>query len=336
MSPTSTHNLRCRQSIRNMVETDRVRVQRRGGRIVLGVGAVIGMVLAAAGALLPPTGNLSGNIVASVNGRAITVQELAFAHQRLVGDHPLPREERLELLNRLIDQELLIQRGVEIGLLDSDRSVRKALAMAMIDTIVAQVLAQNPTEAELRAFYDSHTAVFATPARVHVQAIFFAGAGDLGRARTQAERAAAAMANGLSFADARVHFGDPEAVLLPDAPLPINVLRRHLGPTLTEVALTMQPGEISFPLQSSAGYYLLRLVALQPERVQPYAAVKHTVRAEYFRRGRDDALQEYLDRLRAQATIVLSPKAVVESRVGQPSPAERKGRKKLWVSDAGL
>jgi hypothetical protein len=62
-------------------------------------------------------------------------------------------------------------------------------------------------------------------------------------------------------------------------------------------------------LQSPAGYHILRLVEQQPEQVRPYEAIKQEVRAEYFRRRRDEVLQRDLTTLRREATIVLSPEA---------------------------
>src|SRR5262245_21467689 len=103
-------------------------------RIVLGVGAAIGLLLAVAGALAPTASDFSGNVVARINGKAITLQDVDFALERLTGDRHVAAtpEERREALQWLIDQELLIQRGVELGLLDSDLTVRKAIAGAMI------------------------------------------------------------------------------------------------------------------------------------------------------------------------------------------------------------
>jgi parvulin-like peptidyl-prolyl isomerase len=286
---------------------------RRARHLVLGAGAAAGILLAAAGALAPTAGDLAGNAIARVNGKAVTSHDLALALRRLADDGRVspPPTGRQEALGFLIDQELLIQRGVEIGLLESDRTVRKVIAMAMIDAVVAGVLKKEPTEEELRAFYASHQPVFTAPARVHVQHIAFGGDGDLARALAQAERASTAIAQGVSFAETRERYGDKDSAPVPDAPVPFHVLHRHFGPGLTNAALAMPVGAISRPLPSPWGYHLLRVVESQPEHVQPYEAVRQAVKAEYFRRRRDEALQHYLDRLREEATIVLSPKAPV-------------------------
>src|SRR6266545_4899698 len=241
------------------------------GRIVFGTGAAVGILLAVAGALVPTANEFTRNVVARVNGKAITSQDVDFALGRLAGDGhvTVTHEERLETLQRLIDQELLIQRGVEIGLLKSDLTVRKAIAGAMIDTIVASVLEKAHTEEELRAFYASHLAVFTMPARVHVQQIYCSGKGDPNRALDQAKQASVVIAHGLSFQEARERYGDEDNVSLPNTLLPLNVLRSLLGPTLTDTVLAMKTGDISPPLQSPAGYHILRLVELQSEEVQP-------------------------------------------------------------------
>jgi parvulin-like peptidyl-prolyl isomerase len=291
-----------------LIKANRLRMKGRAS-LLLGVGVTVGILLAAAGALTPTVSDFSGDTVARVNGKAITRHEVALVLQRLDRDATMTPKERRTALQFLIDQELLIQRGVAIGLLESDRTVRKALVMAMIDAIVADVVAKEPTEEELRAFYGSHTAVFTLPARVHVQHIYCSGNGDLASARLQAEQASAALARGLDFQEARALYGDVESAPLPNAPAPLAVLRRSLGPTLIDAALLLKVGEISPPLSSPIGYHILRLVDRQPEQVQPYAVVKQEVRAEYFHRQRDAALQAHLDRSRRKALIVLSPHA---------------------------
>jgi parvulin-like peptidyl-prolyl isomerase len=284
-------------------------------RVVLGLGAAVGLLLAMSGAFVRSSQDLSGNTLARVNGKAITVQDLTFALERSASGNLNGRQR--ETLDFLIDQELLIQRGVEIGLLASDLTVRKAIAMAVVDTIVADVLNREPSEAELQAFYTSHQAVFALPARLHLQHLFVADNGDSHSARVRAEQAAAALTRGMSFREAHDRYGEKESIPVPDALLPPHVLRQYLGPTLVEMALSMQAGEISPPVQSSLGYHIVHLVESQPEHVQPYETVRQEVRAEYFRRQRDEALQRQLDRLRQSATIVRSPQAPLNHKKEQ-------------------
>jgi parvulin-like peptidyl-prolyl isomerase len=278
-------------------------------RLILVVGVVGGFVLVAFGALAPALRDLSHDVVARVNGKTITAEELAFALERGGKAEAVTRERRLEVLRQLIDQELLVQRGVEIGLLEADHTVRKTIAMAMIDAVVAEVLAREPAEEELQVFYQAHLAVFTTPPHAYVQRIFCKREGDRTNAYARAEQAREALVHGVGFQEVRAWYGDEDYVILPDGLTPLPVLRRLLGPTLGEALLGMKAGEISTVLSTAAGYFVLRLVDWQAEQAQPYETVRQEVRAEYLRRKRDEALQQYLDRLRREATIVLSPKA---------------------------
>ena len=287
---------------------------------LLGLGAALGLGLAAAGAFAVPSADFADHVVARVNGTDITRRQLDLAVKRkrvnrfdAEGRHvsslartadpqAAPQAQRRQTLELLIDQELLIQRGVSLGLVASDQTVRKALAMAMIERTVAQVLAREPNEDVLRAFYATHRAVFSLPARLRVQQLTFLAAG-------RAQTAAAALRDGMSFAEARRRFGQPAGAPLPDSLLPAHVLHRYLGPSLTRAALGMKAGEVSAPLASPLGYHILRVAERRAERVRPYPEVKAQVRAEYYRRERDRALERVLDRLRRRATLVLAADA---------------------------
>lgn len=278
-------------------------------KVILSVGAVIGFSLAAFGAFAPPLEGLSNGVIARVNGKVITAEELTFALERSGETQSVTREQRAQVVGQLIDQELLVQRGVEIGLLEADHTVRKTIAMAMIDAIVAEVLAKEPTAKELQDFYQSHRAVFTTPPRAYVQRILCQRDRDHMNASARAERAREALVRGVSFPEVRVRYGDEDPAVLPEGLTPLPVLRRLLGPTLSEALVTMRVGEISPVLLTAAGYSVLHLVEWQAAQTPPYEAVQQEVRAEYLHRKRDEVLQQRLNHLWRAATIVLSPKA---------------------------
>jgi parvulin-like peptidyl-prolyl isomerase len=146
------------------------------------------------------------------------------------------------------------------------------------------------------------------PVRIHVQHIFVVD-NDSAEALVRAEQAAAALRRGENFAEVRQRYGDESLISLPEALVPVAVVQRQLGPTLADAVLALYEGEVSLPVPSATGYHVFRVLAREPEQVQPYDTVKAEVKAEFLHRQRDQELQQQLDRLRAQATIVLSPKA---------------------------
>lgn len=285
----------------------------RRSRIALGLGATLGAALAASGLLGPTSGDdLGSGAIARVNDRTVTREEYERAVALLAADsrNPLTDERRAHVLARLIDEELLVQRGVEIGLVDSDRAVRSAIVSAMIESIVAETASAAPSPGELEAFYEENASFFARPSRLWVQEIAFRlrdGDGDDAAAR--ARRAEEALRAGTPFAEVRAEYGDRPVAPVPDALLPPQKLREYLGPSLTRAVAELSPGEVTEPLPSPAGLSILRLVELEAERTPPLESVRAQVEAEWIRRAGDTALRTYLDELRDRADLALAPDA---------------------------
>jgi parvulin-like peptidyl-prolyl isomerase len=265
--------------------------------------AAVGLVLALSGALAsrvdsPP----DGDAAAIVNDVAVPRASLERARVRLAGDGGA--ESRDAVLARLVDEELLVQRALEIGLVDADAAVRKALVRAAIDAALREAADRAPSEDALRALHAASSALFARPRRVRVRAISFRDAPVSDTSERRAAEAVTAIAGGLAFGDAAERFGDRPGLPLPDDPLPEAALRRALGPTLADAALALPPGGVSTPVRAGGGVHLLTLVEEQPARPVPFDEVRERVAAEWRRREGEAALASLLSRLRAQARIV--------------------------------
>ncbi|RIK98486.1 MAG: hypothetical protein DCC71_20970, partial [Proteobacteria bacterium] len=149
----------------------------RSARIWLALGAALGIAVASATLVRrdsAPGGAAaaSGDVVATVNGQPVTRDKLArfaatLARER--GRLELDAAERRRILERLIDEELLLQRGVALGLERSDPAARGAIVSAVMDAITSEQ-AREPERAELEALYREHANEWARPGRVTVEA----------------------------------------------------------------------------------------------------------------------------------------------------------------------
>ena len=142
--------------------------------ILLIAGAVLGAVLAAAGLSAPTGEGLPPDVVAMVNDAPIRTEDFARMVDAVAADRrePLTGEDRQRVLDRLIDEELLVQRGLTLDLPRVDRRVRADLTQTVIDGIASQAGDREPSEDDLRAFYDSHRDFFAGPGRLRVRQVF--------------------------------------------------------------------------------------------------------------------------------------------------------------------
>jgi parvulin-like peptidyl-prolyl isomerase len=264
--------------------------QRRATRL-LGLGATAGLALAAAGLLTsgPESGDaLPTHAVAAVNGEILRVEEYERAVQALAGDRrePLTEADRRHVLKRLLDEELLVQRGLELGLARHDRRVRGDIVAAVIQTVVARSEETSPDADALRAFYEENADYFAQTGRTLVQQILVRArpARSDAEARDRAGEAARRLRAGEPFAVVDEALGDPQVAPVPRAHLPASKLREYLGPT-------------------AVGYHVIQIVAREPGRTPPLAEIEEAVRAEWVRRAGDRALREYLDELHDRADV---------------------------------
>lgn len=278
-------------------------------RILLWAGIVAGVVAAAAGLVSEgrSAAPLPADAVASVNGHVVSEEAfaaLASALARERRQETLPPELERRVLERLVDEELLLQRGLELGLARHEPTARRAIVSALVATVTADAETGEPDEAELRAFLAAEADRFRRPDRLLLDAVFVsAGAGGDAAARERAEAAARALRAGVPVPEVDRRHGDTPRAPLPGGPLPPEVIRRYLGPTPAAEALRLEPGAVSAPVRGGAGYYVLRLRARQPGVMPRFEEVRDEVRAELLRQRGEQALSEYLDALRESSDV---------------------------------
>jgi hypothetical protein len=258
--------------------------------------ATHGIVVPGVRPALPP------DVVATVDGVPIRAAE----YRRVLADVASDRRDghvddelRRHVLDRLIEQELLVQRGLGLGLARTDRRVRGELVAAVIGVVLADAESE-PGDADIAAFYAEHPELFRAPGRLQVAQVFFSDARE-----ADAEAARRRLDAGESFESIRAT-GDPEPVPLPARPLPPPRLVDHLGPTVARAVTGLPAGGVAGPLRSGWGHHLVRVDGREEAILPPLDEVREEVRAELRRRAGDRRLREYVDELRAASEVVVS------------------------------
>jgi hypothetical protein len=250
------------------------------GSVLLALGAGAGLLLATAGIVQSKPAVPEG-AVAVVNGHPIPESEYRRALSALRAERPGVSEAELEkhVLDRLIDEQLLIDSALELGLADRDPKVRADLGTAAIGAIVDGA-EEQPSETELRQFYEKNRDYFRSAPRLHARRwVFVAGA------ETKIEGAAP----------------DPT---LPDAPLSPAKLEQYLGRSQTRVLLALEPGSVSEPLDTPGGVVRLRLLSKEPGKIPSFEAAREQVRVELQRRAGEERLRRFFAERRERAHIV--------------------------------
>ena len=250
--------------------------------------------------------------IARVNDRHIDRTEFASAYQALLADKskaPTEADKRL-VLDRLIEEELLVQRGREIGLLEGDASVRKTIAMAVIEFVLAQSGSDAVSEPKLRQFYNENKARFAPASRMQIAQIFVPyNETDEAAVTMRLDEIRTALRSGVAFGDVEARLGTPILPALPRVLLTPAKMKEYLGPQLSDAAARLPQGAISDALAGPTGWHFLKIIRNRPGRAPAYETIRPQI-IDAVRRSRDDtALRDYLDWLKKRADISLAPDA---------------------------
>ncbi|MGT2429768.1 peptidylprolyl isomerase [Cupriavidus basilensis] len=183
-----------------------------------------------------------------------------------------------------------------------DAAVREISARIVSTTYlesVTQVPPGYPSEAEVKAAYEEGKANFQVPATYRVAQIFLATkAGDAAasaRVRDEARKLAGQARQGDFAALARRHSQDArgaerggEVGTLPLA---------QMLPEVRDVVARLKAGQVSDPVQSDAGFHVVKLLDSQPARTAALDEIKSQLVAAMRQQRQQQLVQAYLARL---------------------------------------
>jgi hypothetical protein len=273
---------------------------RTSTRIPFGLAALAGLALSISGVVErgPAAVAVAPDAVALVNGRPVTRRAYERAVAALAADRrgPIRDAERELVLDKLIDEELLVQHALALGLAERDERVRTDLGLAMLSVLRGSTGAA-PSEEELRVHFEAHPERFLRPEAISVEQRFFAPRGDDADARARALAAAASLRRGEEVA------GDDPPVALGRELLTPQALERKLGPTVTRALLAQPIGVFGDPVRSGDGYHVVRVLARRNGELPPFEDARALVERDLARARGDEQLERFLEQRRAEARI---------------------------------
>jgi len=261
----------------------------------LAIGALAGLLAAGYGILrqAPSAADLPADVIASVNDTPIgrDVLERTLATLAPTGD-----ADRQQVMQRLIDEELLVQRGIELGMTESDSEVRAAIANSLVASITAEADSATPDDQELAQYLADHADRFSFTAHLSVDAW-----------ETESEPLAQEFMTGLRTG--RVPALDENIRAVPGLPggmLTIETVRDYLGPAITAAATEMAEGS-SAVFARRGRWLVVRVTGKEDAPVTDLDAVRNRVLLDYRRNLAGDLLRNYLEDLRRRADVRVNP-----------------------------
>ncbi|GIS32565.1 MAG: peptidyl-prolyl cis-trans isomerase [Gammaproteobacteria bacterium] len=268
----------------------------RWQNILLLSGLIIGAVLAA-NSIVRESNLIEKDWVASVGDIYISKEKYYSQLEGLARDkrNSITIKDKYYVLERMIEEELLIIRAKELGLLENNQIVRGSIIQQMIKLIISENYLESIEEEKLKKFYQDNIGFFSSASRLRLQQIYFSDS--IGNSKQRSEEAYKKLKKGSTFQEISLA-ADNSALTIPNSMMNLSKVREYIGPTLMNIAKRLEPGEFSTPMKVAGGYKIIFLFDKEFSKPEEFESIKLKVLKEYQRRQDDESLREYLDDLK--------------------------------------
>jgi len=242
--------------------------------------------------------SLPDNVAAVVNDKIIPSERYQTVIELIKNDKrdDLTDIDRKMALERIIEEELLVQYAYQNGFLEADDLLRKSIVRSVVDSIAEQSISVIPNEKTLRDFYQDNLPLFTIDEQFRIVIL--------------------SSQNGSDINAGKVIWQDSY-----DIPLLMNEIRSIkkldissdfiskyrlgtlIGPLLRDVVLSLKLGETSEPLETIYGYSIVTLIDKKGRVIPDFKEINEIVLQEYKRQQRETILNDLLSDLKRQSDI---------------------------------
>lgn len=270
---------------------------------------------------VPVTSWAQDDTVASVGSAAVTQSDMATLLKSLDPDMRVrlaADPARLDQLVRARLAQAVVLNEAKAKGWDKQPEVKRMVEQSQREVVARSYLASvsapaadYPSDSDMQAAYDQNKAAFTLPDSLHFAQIFIAVPQDADKttvelARKQAsDLAKQAHVSGADFgAIAKANSQDKVSAQNGGDMgfMPNNMLM----PEVRKVAGDMNPGDVSQPIQTAAGFHVIKLVEKRAASVRPYAQVKDLIRASLRQQRTQQNVQAYLSKAVGPSTVAIN------------------------------
>ena len=259
-------------------------------------GLIIGVFLAA-NSIVQESNLIEDDWVANVGGVQISKEKYYSQLEGLAKDkkNPITERDKNYVLERMIEEELLIIRAKELGLFENNQIVRGSIIQQMIKLIISENYLESVEEETLRKFYEQNIGFFSSASRLRLQQIYFSNLS--GDSKERSDEAFEYLKEGASY-DEVSKMADQSALTIPNSMMNLSKVREYIGPTLMNLARRLEPGEFSVPMEVAGGHKIIYLFDKELSEPEEFDSIQPKILKEYQRRRDDNSLREYLEDLK--------------------------------------
>ena len=266
--------------------------------LILSVGLILGALLA--GLSIIQESNITNfKYAAKIEDTSISMEKYLVQLEGLAKDKksPISQKDKEYVLERMIEEELLIKRALDLGMLENNPIARGTIVQQMIKTIIAENMRYEVSDKELNEFFKENIGFFTKSSRLRIQQLYFSDEGTENSSFEDANRAYDLLISGSSFVEVS-NLGSDSALKIPNSLMTLSKVREYIGPSLMNLARNLQPGTFSQPIKVPGGHKIIFLLEKEMAEQPILDQVRDVVLAEYSKRRDDNSLREYLENLK--------------------------------------
>ena len=245
--------------------------------------------------------SLPDNIIATVNDKIIPSDKYQTVINLIQNDKrdELTKADREMALDRIIEEELLVQYAYKNGFLEADDLLRKSIVRSVVDSIVEQALSVVPAEQDLLRFYEVNRQTFAIDEKYRVVILSSQNRSDIDEGKVIWQ-------SNYDLTLLRQTFKRINRLDIPTGFISKIRLGTLVGPLLRDKVLSLQVGETSETLKTIYGYSIVTLVDKKDRVIPEFKEISEIVLQEYKRQQREEILEELLKDLKRQSDIKIN------------------------------
>ena len=245
--------------------------------------------------------SLPDNIIATVNDKIIPSDKYQTVINLIQNDKrdELTKADREMALDRIIEEELLVQYAYKNGFLEADDLLRKSIVRSVVDSIVEQALSVVPAKQDLLKFYEANRQTFAIDDKYRVVILSSQNRSDIVEGKVIWQ-------SNYDLTLLRQTFKRIDRLDIPTGFISKIRLGTLIGPLLRDKVLSLEVGETSETLKTIYGYSIVTLVDKKDRVIPEFKEISEIVLQEYKRQQREEILEELLKDLKRQSDIKIN------------------------------
>ena len=202
----------------------------------------------------------------------------------------LTLEKKNLIRDRLIDEELLIQRAIELDLVRNDSLVKGNVIQTMFQYIINSNELPEPSEAELREYLIKEKNYFSSGKRYKLKNYTFRNFND-------AETARNSLAQN-NFEDFLKYVETENTIDLPNVFLTPQKIRDYLGPKALEELPNLDKGDFSKIFEINQIPSIIICIDILLNNSPKFEEIVEQIKNKFIRDREDNLVKEYIENLR--------------------------------------